>query len=334
MRRALAFLAAALVWGAAGCTSCTGDPNGSFDGGYTLGGCRLFPSDNAWNQPATGLSPRSDGAAILAQMSPGTGLHPDWGTWTDDHYGIPWTSGAGAAPVALSWTTSWGNSESDPLACSGGGGSFCYPIPTTAPIEGGSSASSGDDRHVLYLDTAGTPDHCTLYELYNAQDFSGPPWKAANGAIFHLDTNALRGEQITSADAAGLPVLPGLVRVDEVLAGEIPHAIRFTVNRTAMAYVHPATHAAGTSGTDLPPMGMRLRLRSDFAMGGLSAPTATVVTALKTYGLILADNGSDWYLTGDSDDRWAPLMDALVPELRTVHGSDFEVLDTGPALPQ
>ncbi|HYV48345.1 MAG TPA: hypothetical protein VFA20_25975 [Myxococcaceae bacterium] len=334
MKRALSFLAAALLAGAAGCAGCAGDPNGGFDGGATLDGCRLFPSDNPWNQPATGMSPRGDGAAILATMNPTAGLHPDWGNWSADHYGIPWTSGSGAQPVALQWTSSWGASESDPLACSGGGGNFCYPIPTTAPIEGGPAASSGSDRHVLYVDTAGAPDNCTLYELYNAQSFTSAPWRASNGAVFHLGSNALRGEQITSADAAGLPILPGLVRVDEVLQGEIRHAIRFTVNRTATAYIHPATHAAGTSGANLPPMGLRLRLRADFPMAGLSPPTATVVTALKTYGLILADNGSDWYLTGDSDDRWDPLMDALVPELRAVHGSDFEVLDTGPSLPQ
>lgn len=334
MRRALCFLAAALLSGAAGCVGCTADPNGGFDGGSSLDGCRIFPADNPWNQPATGMSTRGDGPAILANMNPTAGLHPDWGNWSTDHYGIPWTSGTGAPPVALQWTSTWGASESDPLACSGGGGSFCYPIPTTAPIEGGPSASSGSDRHVLFLDTAGAPDDCTLYELYNAQNFTSPPWRASNGAIFHLGTNALRGEQITSADAAGLPILPGLVRVDEVLAGEIRHAIRFTVNRTAMAYLHPATHAAGTTGTNLPPMGLRLRLRADFPATGLSPSTATVVTALKTYGLILADNGSDWFLTGDSDDRWDPLMDALVTELRTVRGSDFEVLDTGPSYPQ
>ena len=333
MRSALCFLAAALLSGAVGCAGCTGDPSG-FDGGASLDGCRLFPADNPWNQPATGMSPRGDGPAILANMNPTAGLHPDWGNWSTDHYGIPWTSGSGAQPVALQWTSTWGASESDPLACSGGGGSFCYPIPTTAPIEGGPSAGSGDDRHVLYLDTAGAPDNCTLYELYNAQNFSAPPWRASNGAIFHLGTNALRGEQITSADAAGLAILPGLVRADEVLAGEIRHAIRFTANRTAREYIHPATHAAGTTGTNLPPMGLRLRLRDNFPMTGLSPATATVVTAMKTYGLILADNGSDWFLTGDSDDRWDPLMDVLVPELRTVHGSDFEVLDTGPSYPQ
>ena len=124
------------------------------------------------------------------------------------------------------------------------------------------------------------------------------------------------------------------MRVDEVLAGEIRHALRFTVNRTARSYVHPATHAAGTTGTDLPPLGLRVRLRASFPTAGLSASTATVVRAMQDYGLILADNGSDWYLTGDSDDRWGPLMDALVSELRGVHGSDFEVLDTGPWLPQ
>jgi hypothetical protein len=211
---------------------------------------------------------------------------------------------------------------------------FCYPIPGTAPIEGGSGASMGADRHVLYVDTAGAPSGCTLYELYNTQNFAGDHWTAANGAVFHLGSNALRTEGWTSADAAGLPILPGLVRVEEVLAGSIPHALRFTMDQTAQAYIHPATHAAGTTGANLPPMGLRVRLRADYPLAGEPASVQTVLRAMQTYGLILADNGSDWYISGDSDDRWDPLMDDLLTGLRAVKGSDFEVLDTGPSMPQ
>src|SRR4029079_19293891 len=135
--------------------------------------------------------------------------------------------GTGARPVPMNWTTSWGDSESDQLPCAGGSNNFCYPILTDSFIEGGPAASSGSDRHVLYVDTAGAPDNCTLYQLYNAQNFTAAPWRAANGAIFSFGTNMLRPDGWTSADAAGLPVLPGLVRVDEVLAGEIRHAVRF-----------------------------------------------------------------------------------------------------------
>jgi hypothetical protein len=297
-----------------------------------IAGCRVFPADNPWNQNVSGLPLHPRAAQILANMSPSGALHPDWGNWSTDHYGIPWTTGTGAPPVPMTWTTSWGDDESDMLACPGGGGAFCYPIPGTAPIEGGPGASSGSDRHVLYLDTGGAPDHCTLYELYNAQNFTGPGWTAANGAIFPLDTNTLRPDGWTSADAAGLPVLPGLVRVEEVLAGEIQHAIRFTMSQTARGYIHPATHQAGTSGTDLPPMGLRVRLRADYPVASAPAPAQVILRAMQSYGLILADNGSDWYITGDSDDRWDPLMDDVIDGLRDVHGSDFEIVDTGPTI--
>lgn len=298
----------------------------------TIAGCTIFPADNPWNQDVSALPMHPRAAQILANMSPATTMHPDWGNWSTDHYGIPWVAGTGAPPVEMMWTESWGSDQSDPLACPTGGGMFCYPIPTTAPIEGGPGASTGSDRHVLYLDTAGAPGNCTLYELYNTQNFVSSPWRAINGAIFHLSTNALRPEGWTSADAAGLPILPGLVRVEEVLAGEIRHAIRFTVETTAEGYIHPATHQAGVAGTDLPPMGLRLRLRADFPTTGLMPSAVVIIRAMQRYGIILADNGSDWFITGDSDDRWDPLMDDVITGLRTVHGSDFQVLDTGPTL--
>lgn len=297
-----------------------------------IAGCRVFPPDNPWNEDVSGLPLHPRAAQIMANMSPGTSLHPDWGNWSTDHYGIPWASGTGAPPLPITWTASWGDDESDPMPCSGS--NFCYPIPSDAPIEGGPDADTDADRHVLYIDTAGAPNDCTLYELYQAQNFTGPGWTAANGAIFHLGTNALRPDGWTSADAAGLPILPGLVRVDEVLAGEIHHAIRFTMDATAMGYIHPATHAAGTDGTDLPPMGLRARLRADYPVSSAPDTAQVILRAMQTYGLILADNGSDWYITGDSDDRWDPLMDDILSGLGDVTGGDFEILDTGASLPQ
>jgi hypothetical protein len=295
-----------------------------------LAGCRIFPPDNPWNQDVSGYPLNADSATYLANMSAGTAFHPDWGT-VSDGYGIPFSSGTGATAQPITWTESWGNSESDPLACPSGGGKFCYPIPLTAPIEGGPSASTDSDRHVLYLDTAGAPDNCTLYELYNAQNPTGTSgWTAANGAIFHLGSNALRTAGWTSADAAGLPILPGLVRFDEVMAGEIRHAIRFTVSRSSQGYIHPATHAAGSSNASLPPMGLRLRLKASFDTSKSSGPTLVILTAMKKYGIILADNGSNWYITGESNEGWAPHMDNLLSGLRQLHGTDFEVVDTGP----
>ena len=302
--------------------------------GASIAGCNVFPADNPWNANVAALPLHPNAAPILAAMNPTRTLDPDWGNASTDHYGIPWSAGTGALPIPVMWTASWGARESDPLPCAGGGGMFCYPIPGTAPIEGGPNAPTGADCHVLYVDTAGAPGGCTLYELYNAKNFGGTQWTAANGAIFHLGSNALRTEGWTSADAAGLPILPGLVRVEEVLAGLIQHAIRFTMARTAQAYIHPATHAAGTSGADLPPMGLRVRLRADYPVTGQPAPVQTILRAMQTYGLLLADNGSDWYIGGDSDDRWDTILDDVITGLRAVHGSDFEVLDTGPTIPR
>jgi len=300
----------------------------------SIGPCRIFPSDNPWNTPIDKAPLHKDNAAFIAAMAPTTGVHPDWGTWSTDHYGIPWQTGTGAAPVKMTWTATWGASESDKLPCSGGG-DFCYPIPSTVRIEGGPSASSGSDRHVLYLDTAGAPDNCTLYELYNTQNWTGPDWRAANGAIFKLGSNALRPEGWTSADAAGLPILPGLVRLSEVKAGAIKHALRFTMDTTSNFYIHPATHAASSSGLPNPPMGLRVRLKASYAIPSTATAEAKVILqAMKTYGLILADNGSDWYVTGDSDDGWEPLMDGVINALSRVKGSDFEVVDTGPTIAQ
>lgn len=318
----------------------TGGSTGGGSGGTsvvgpapTLGGCTIFPADNPWNLDVSGYPLHPNSATYIASMSPSTAFHPDWGT-VSDGYGFPFTSGTGAVLQPLTWTESWGATESDPLSCPSGGGQFCYPIPLAAPIEGGPSADSGSDRHVLYIDTAGAPSNCTLYELYNAQNPTGSSgWTAANGAIFHLGSNALRPDGWTSADAAGLPILPGLVRFDEaVTQGEIRHAIRFTVSKSSQGFIHPATHAAGSSSTSLPPMGLRLRLKASFDLSGFSGPTLVILKAMKKYGLILADNGSNWYISGESHEGWEPYMDGLLGGMKKLHGNDFEVVDTGPVL--
>lgn len=302
-------------------------PNGKSP---SIAGCDIFPPDNPWNTPVDGLALSADSAKYLAKMSVGTKLHPDWGTFSE-WYGIPYNAGFGAPSVKMTWTAKWGNSESDPLACPNNGGNFCYPIPSTAKIEGGPAAKTTEDRHLLYIDTAGAPSNCTLYEVYNTQNWVGPGWTAANGAIWHLGSNALRPAGWTSADAAGLAVLPGLVRYDEVKAGEIRHAIRFTMNQTQQAYIHPATHAAGDVDAALPPMGLRLRLKASYAPpGNATAEAKVLIVAMKKYGLMLADNGSNWYIGGDTNDGWAPVMDGIIATLNAVHGSDFEVVDTGP----
>lgn len=285
-----------------------------------LGGCALFPADNPWNLDVSSapLSPKS--AAYIAKMSPTSKLHPDWGT-SNEGYGIPFTVGKAGAAAPISWTTSWGKNESDPLPCSGTGGNFCYPIPAGAAIE------AGGDAHLLFLDTTGAPLGCTLYELYNTE-VSGSGYSAANGAIFKLGSNALRPDGWTSADAAGLPILPGLVRYDEVKAGLIQHAIRFTLSQTQQAYIHPATHAAGDDDASLPPMGLRIRLKSSVT---ITAPPEgmAVIHAMKKYGLLLADNGSNWYLSGDQNDGWSSIMGNVKKALDQLHGSDFEVVETG-----
>jgi hypothetical protein len=235
----------------------------------------------------------------------------------------------------MTWTTSYGQTESDRLPCSGGGGNFCYPIPFTAKIEGGTSAATDSDRHVLFLDTSGAPNHCTLYELYNAQNPASSPtgWTASNGAIFHLDSNNLRPDGWTSADAAGLPILPGLVRVDEIKAGVINHAIRFTMNNTYNGYIHPATHAAGLSSSAMPPLGMRMRLKASKDLSSFNGPALVILTAMKKYGLFLADNGTNWYISGETNDFWTSTeMDALSTQFDRVHGGDFEIVQSGPTL--
>jgi hypothetical protein len=281
----------------------------------TIGGCPIFPADNPWNtriDDPQKFPVHAKSTTYIANMSPTTHLHPDWGDWSTDHYGIPWqTVPAGQALLPMTFSDA---SESDPGP---------YPFPANALVEGG--AGSGGDMHVLVIDTAA----CMLYETWSSS-FVGPGWSCGSGAKFDLRSDTLRPDGWTSADAAGLPVLPGLAKVSEVNAGVIAHALRFTVSSTQEAYIHPATHAAGKSDASLPPMGLRLRLKASFDASGFNGAAKVIVVAMQQYGLILADNGSDWYVSGDSDDAWTPLMDSLVEALGQVHGSDFEAVETGP----
>jgi hypothetical protein len=245
-------------------------------------------------------------------MSPTTKLHPDWGDWSTDHYGIPWQTVPGSQKaVPMTFQTS---DESDPGP---------YPFPANALVEGG--ADSGGDMHVLVIDT-GT---CTLFETWSST-YVGPGWNCGSGAKFELGSNTLRPDGWTSADAAGLPVFPGLVRLAEVNAGSIQHALRFTVASTQQGYIHPATHAAGKADASLPPMGLRVRLKASFDLSPFSGPAKVILVAMQQYGLILADNGSNWYVSGDSDDGWSAIMDSVVSALSQVKGNDFEAVESGP----
>lgn len=280
------------------------EPPGS---GPTLSGCPVFPVDHVWNTPVDALPVHPNSAAYIASIGPDTGLHPDFGAglWEGAPIGIPYNL-ANAATPRYAFRFDYAD-ESDPGP---------YPVPANPRIEGGS------DRHLIVLDT----DTCKLYELFDV-DLTGATWSAGSGAIFDLTGYALRPDGWTSADAAGLPILPGLVRYDEVAAGEIRHALRFTASVTQRAYLWPARHyASSATDPDLPPMGLRLRLRADFDTRGFSPEVRVILEALKKYGMILADNGSDGFISGAPDDRWD--NDTLVAELRRVKGADFEAVDT------
>ena len=276
----------------------------------TLGGCAMFPANNIWNTPIDTLPVSSNSAAYINSVGPSTGLHPDFGsgTWDGAPIGIPYALVTGSQPK-VSVTFDYAD-ESDPGP---------YPIPANPPIEGGSSSTG--DRHVLLVDTT----NCILYELYAAYPQSGGAWQAGSGAIFDLRGNQLRPLGWTSADAAGLPILPGLVRYDEILAGRIAHAIRFTVQVTQKAYLWPARHyASSNTSTSVPPMGARFRLKSAFDVSGFPAEVQIILNAMKKYGIIVADNGSNWFISGVPDDRW---NNDNLATLHRVTGAAFEAVD-------
>jgi uncharacterized repeat protein (TIGR01451 family) len=277
-----------------------------------------LPPDNVWNVPIDKLPVHPDSNAYVANINiDETTLHPDFGSFQYGYFGIPFNVVPQGQPkVAVTFDI---DDESDPGP---------YPIPPNPLIEGG--ANSDGDRHILVVEQ-GT---CKLYETWSTYPNGNGTWSAGSGAIFDLNSNALRQDGWTSADAAGLPILPGLARYDEVAAGAIDHALRFTAWCTADAYIWPARHkavpdsCAGTTppaGTKPPPMGLRFRLKADFDISGFKPQTRVILTALKKYGMILADNGTSWYISGEPNANW--IDDDLVSDLRRVHGSDFEAVD-------
>lgn len=281
-------------------------------GGPRIGDCPVFPADNVWNRRVDTLPVDAGSSAYVANIGATAGLHPDFGSglWDGGPIGIPFATVPGTQPfVPIDFI--WYGDESDPGP---------YPVPADAPVEGG-SASTGD-RHVLVVDTG----NCVLYELYYAWPQPDGSWQAGSGAVFDLRSNAMRPAGWTSADAAGFAIMPGLVRYDEVAAGAVNHALRFTVPRTRNTYLWPARHQASSS-TDLtrPPMGQRFRLKASFDLSAFSAANRVILTALKTYGMFIADNGSSWYLSGAPDERWD--NDDLHNLQTGVHGSDFEAVD-------
>lgn len=285
--------------------------------GAPLNGALPFLADDPWNQDISGapVDPNSD--ALIAGIGLATGLHPDFGAglYQGAPISIPYVVVAGNGPrVPITWTA-YGD-ESDPGP---------YPVPVGAPIDGGSAATG--DRHVLVIDR----DNQRLYELGRAFPNPDGSWKADVGVVFHLDSKDVRpGGQPgwTSADAAGLPIFPGLARYEEAARGPggVRHALRFTVQRSSKAYVAPATHwASSSTSVDLPPMGMRVRLKSSFVIpASSSTETRALLTAMQVHGMFVADIGSNWYVSGAPDDRWD--NDRLNRELAQVHGGDFEVV--------
>ncbi len=279
--------------------------------GPVLDGCPVFPADNIWNTPVDRMLADVNSSAYIQTIGPTRNVHADFGAglWDNGPIGIPFITVPGTQPKVPIVYTDYGD-ESDPGP---------FPVPPQAPIEGGSD--SDGDRHVLVVDRS----TCLLYELYNSWPQSDGSWWASSGALYDLRSHVLRPDTWTSADAAGLPILPGLVRYDEVASGEIRHALRFTVPSTRRAYVWPARHyASSLTGMQYPPMGQRFRLKADTDISTFSPEVQVILKALKKYGMILADNGSAWFLSGAPDERW---NNDHLRELHRVLGSSFEAVD-------
>ena len=269
--------------------------------------CTLFPSTNVWNKRVDSLPVRTDSKTLLTTMGLTAGVHPDFGTFAG--YGIPVNFVTRFTPTST--VDFWWPDESD---------AGPYPIPASPKIEGG--GGDAGDRHLLMIDRG----QCMLYELYAADLDGGGGWTAGSGAIWDLHSNALRPNGWTSADAAGLPIAPGLANYGEVAKGVIAHALRFTVPVTRQAHIYPARHDAGsTTSTSAPPMGLRVRLKASVDISSFGPQSRVILIALKRYGMILADNGSPFYISGTSDPRWD---DDELHELGRIKGSMFEVVNT------
>jgi hypothetical protein len=290
----------------------------------SLGSCQVFPdppaslsptapslpNQAAWNQDISKAPVAANSAATIAYINSNGGnlLHPDFGS--PRAYGFPYAVvGAGQRKLPIAYTAYGSESDRGP-----------FPIPAGAPVEGG--RNSDGDRHVLAIDRS----TCTLFELYRAFPRQGgrPHWNADSGVSWDLDSTELRPDSWTSADAAGLPIFPGLVRYDEARAGRLDHAIRVTFESTRDAWVHPASHCAGdTASPNAPAMGTRLRLKAGYGLGKLSGPARVIAEALKRYGMIVADNGSNWFFSGSSDSRWD---DDNLNQLKRIPGRAFQVV--------
>jgi hypothetical protein len=274
--------------------------------GPHIGSCPMFPKDNVWNTPVDKLQKDQRSSAYVDSIGPQHKVHMDFGS--NLQYGIPYTevpAGTRARKVEFDY-----RDDSD---------LGDYPLPADAPIEGGAGGSG--DRHVILVDMR----RCLLYELYDTHPQADGTWKAGSGIKMDLTSNALRADGKTSADAAGLPILPGLVRYDEVMSGEINHAVRFTIPHTQGAYIWPARHKASPE-TDqkVPPLGARFRLRADFDISTYSKTNQVILTALKRYGMILADNGGSMFISGVSDKRWD---DSDLRKLSALAAEDFEAVN-------
>src|ERR1700730_328142 len=283
--------------------------------GASLNGFRPFASDNLWNKDVSGSSVDANSDAIISFIGPSIRLHPDFvsGQYQGSNIGIPYVVVGGAQAQVNVGFTAYGD-ESDPGP---------MPIPGNAPIEGDPNPGTGD-RHVLVLDNS----NCFLYELFSAFPNSNGSWNAASASVWDLLANQQRPWTWTSADAAGLPIFPGLVRYDEVAAGQIQHALRFTLPQSKAAMIPPASHwAANSTNPNAPPMGMRLRLKADYNISGFSTNVQVILSAMKKYGLIMADNGSAMYISGAPDSRWD---NNDLHNLSQVPASAFEVVQMSP----
>lgn len=292
-----------------GAPSPSPTPVGTTPAEPMIDNCQVFPSDNPWNTDISKYPVDPNSANYLASMNASTkNLHPDFGS--NPTYGIPYITVPGTQPKVPITFTAYGD-QSDPGP---------YPFPSNAPVEGGSNSTG--DRHVIVIDR----DNCVLYETFDSH-YVGPGWDAGSGAVFHFNSNALRPDEWTSADAAGLPIFAGLVRYYEVQQGAIDHALRFTVHQTQEGFIHPATHwASSSTNPNLPPMGLRVRLKASYNISHFTGESKVVLVALKRYGMIVADNGSDWFITGETNTSW---NDNDLDQLKTVPASAFEVVKTG-----
>jgi hypothetical protein len=311
LRARVALVAAVLVAivcfvGVAAATSA------SYPLGRGTGGCPVFPKSSPWHEKIANLPVSPLSSEYIASIGADLDLHPDFGH--ERAYGIPYAVVPANQPKVAIHFTAYG-SQSNPGP---------YPIPAGAPVEGGQSASG--DRHVIVL-AEGT---CKLYELWDAVPQADGSWDAGSGAVFNLRSDKLRPNGWTSADAAGLSILAGLIRYNEIKHGYINHAIRFTVPETQAGFIHPATHfASNSTNPGLPPMGLRLRLEASYPIASFPRTDRIILQAMKTYGLIVADNGSPWFFQGATDPRW---NDNVLDALKSVPGSAFQVVETGPIL--